>query len=237
MIIDSFLAIPINEPAVPLNRVVMDNNYFFDQVRFTQYFLQQNNNKYNIFQDDHNQWYFIYKTRNHSLQQFKRNRQILRPSYLQNVHLPLIDLLNELGLEISDKSFDKAFGHALFYCDNINNLSTQFQLKIANFDGDDDPFVSSAMHYIENDYLNKKTRFIAGVETFSFATITESEYYSSEIWPNDTGLLYLLLFVYFQNYRIIPTKQMMGRLLCNLWASTQSLNYNFNDALFRKITL
>lgn len=222
---------------IQVKKEKFEDNYFFDKKRFTQYSINQNNEQYSLFQDDHNKWYFLYKFINHSLQELKITRQILRPSYLKNVDLPLMKLLNELRLKIADTSFDKAFGHAMFYCDNIDTLSTEFQLQIANFDGDDDPFVSSSMHYIENVYDNQKTRFISGVETFSFATITESKYYAEEIWPNNTGLLYLLLYTYFQNHHIIPSKQMMGRLLCNLWSSTQVLNGNYNDSLFRKITL
>ena len=226
----SKLMVPIVAP-IQLSRIKAQpqpKTFFFKQQIYTFYTWQN----YQFVQDNERQWYIILDYECQSLTELKATRQIQRPHYLQQATLPTIDLLQALNVQVDSVNFDKAYGHALYFSENIQSITDAYKLKIANFDGEDDPQVTKAFHYVESIYNDERTQFIAGVETYSFATITESPYYAEHIWQKETGLLYLLLFAYFKRYRVCPSEQMLPKLLCNLWASTEIMNPNINHSLY-----
>lgn len=228
--IHSKILIPIQPPKQPLKKKEFSDNYFFNAPIYEFYMLEN----FTIVKNNQHHWFLLAQFQCEDLNELKLTRQIQRPHYLKDETLPALDLINRLALTIDDRmQFDKAFGHALYYEKNLTDISLQKQLKIANYDGLDDPQVSAAVHFIENIFNGEKTHFIAGVETYSFATVTENQYYANEIWPNQVGDLYLLLFAHYKQYNTCPSHQMMPKLLCNLWRSTESLQNAFNHNLLQ----
>lgn len=226
----SKIMIPIKPPIQPLKLQQRNESFSFSKKIFTFYELSG----YTIVQSDRLDWFLIADFQCDNLNDLKYTRQIRRPHYLKDTLLPAIDLLEKLALMLDDTFlFDKAFGHALYYIEELADLSARLQLKIANYDGLDDPEVSAAIHYIENVYEKEKTHFVTGVETYSFATITENQYFAEHLWLEEVGELYLLLFTYYKMYHDCPSYQMMPKLLCNLWASTESFNTQSNTSLYR----
>lgn len=226
------VAVPIKKPT-SMNPLYEENNDFsFDTLhRFKLY--NGNNPTIRLAVDDHDQWWFFTNFTCQSLTECKYSRQIFRIEYMdKSVLLPLEKQLESLKLEISDYSFDKAYAHTSVLVHNLSDVSNLNQSRIANIDGDDDPQISKSIHYIENVFEGQRTRFLAGEETFSFATISENDYYFKKIHIPHVAFLYLRYFVYFMKYSIIPSKQMMPRLLCNLWASKQALQTTWNHHLF-----
>ncbi|MED3660541.1 hypothetical protein NST62_02100 [Ureibacillus sp. FSL K6-8385] len=234
MIIRSAVAVPIVKPSTSIKRIQKaDDAYFDSPFRFVDYLYKE---KFLLTADDQGDWYLLHIFDCENSEHLSGSRQIIRHDYLKDQKLPLIDLIEESGLSTNVRGYDKAFAHGLCFVENLDEISFIFQQQIANYDGAHDPIVSPSMHYIENIYNGERTRFIAGVETFSFATVTENRYYCEEIWPNSTAFLYLKLFIYFKKYRAVPSNQMMARLLCNLWASAEAMNNQFNPNLYIKYT-
>jgi hypothetical protein len=227
------VAVPIKKP------FAMDKTFFhtansdfsFDTInRFVMY--KGSDTSMQLGMDDQNQWWFFTSLSCNSLTDCKYARQLFRLEYMQDsINLPLKEKLKNLNLEISDTSFDKGFIHSSMLVENIGNVSALAQSRLANNDGDDDPQITKRIHFIENVFQHKRTRFIAGEETYSFATITDNEYYFEKIHVPTVALLYLQYFVYYTTYQTIPSKQMMPRLLGNLWASKQAFNQNWNRDL------
>lgn len=226
--------IPIKPPIKPLDNQQRPESFSFSKAIYTFYEFAS----HTIVQSDHQDWFLIADFQCDHLNDLKYTRQIRRPDYLKDEHLPAIALLEKLGLQIPNTfRFDKAFGHALYYVEELADLSARLQLKIANYDGLDDPEVSAAIHYVENIYDKEKTHFVAGVETYSFATITENQHFAEQLWREEVGELYLLLFTYYKLYHECPSYQMMPKLLCNLWSSTEAFNNSANPQLYRTQTV
>ncbi|MBX9974763.1 hypothetical protein [Cytobacillus firmus] len=156
---------------------------------------------------------------------------------MKNEQLPLVYLMEKVNIRPQYEGHDKAYGHAFALSENLSSVPAFLQARIANYDGSDDPTIIKKIHYIQNEYSGKSTRFISGFETRSFATITENEYYAREIHLPNNARTYLKLFVYFSRYGTLPSQQMMPRFLANLWASAQSLNTAANPALYKQQTI
>lgn len=227
----SKLAVPIEKPShLSLQQMNMPNDYFFHPNVVTLY--EAKSHTFAKLHDD--VWLFLPTFMCSSLDELKRTRQILRPSYMNAfTSLPCIDLLESLQLTVASTHFDKAYGHALHYVEAIDIEQAAAYMNIANYDGDDDPVVSSVMHYIENTYAQQRTLFVAGVETKSFATITENRYYADVLWRETVGQSYVLLFAYYCMYGVCPSDQMMPKLLCNVWASTTACASHYNPNLYK----
>ncbi|QOK28819.1 hypothetical protein IIE26_09205 [Cytobacillus oceanisediminis] len=60
---------------------------------------------------------------------------------------------------------DKAYAHALGISENLSSVPAFRQARLANYDGSDDPTIIKKIHYIQNEYNGKSTRFISGFET------------------------------------------------------------------------
>lgn len=227
----SKIMIPIQQPRVPLEQQTREEDYSFSRNVYEFYTFKA----YTIVKNDHDDWFLVADFTCDTLNELKYTRQIRRPQYMKDETLPAIDLLTSLNLQIPDSfRFDKAFGHVLYEVEALEDISPRLQLKIANYDGKDDPEVSPAMHYIQNIYDKEHTHFIAGIETYSFATITENSYLANHLWPENIGELYLLLFTYYKLYRTCPSYQMIPKLLCNVWHSTEALWHDANDLLYKR---
>ena len=234
----SMMAVPIEQPLIPLTLKKQPRNYFFDHVtRFNHYGFSEKNENFDILKDDLNQWYFIDKMQCNNLQQLKTFRQIHPEPTALYKHLPLTDMLEQFNLELAVYDYNQAFGHVLCVTDNIDSIPLHTQMRLANYASESDPLLTTDMHYFNTIEEGARTRFIAGVETRSFATITESRHYAEEVWEKQLGITYLKLFLYYKQYNKIPSHQMMAKVLCNLFASTEALNNTSNKALYKKLAL
>ncbi|USK47716.1 hypothetical protein LIT38_13940 [Bacillus sp. CMF12] len=214
------------------------SDFTFDREdRFIDYRIEKVGQDYDVSLDDNGQWYFFTSFVCDSLDELKLSRQIFRPPYLKNEELPLVDIMESVNIRPLYEGHDKAYGHAFALSENLSSVPAFRQARLANFDGSDDPTIIKKIHYIQNEYNGKSTRFISGFETRSFATITENEYYAREIHLPNNARTYLKLFVYFSRYGTLPSEQMMPRFLANLWASAQSLNTTANPALYKQQTI
>lgn len=231
----SHIAFPIQPPFHFKPDEKKERDFTFDkEERFTDYLIDHNGNSYSVSLDDKGQWYFFTSFECESLDDLKLSRQIFRPPYLAEKKLELVDLLEKLNLIPIYEGHDKAYGHVLSLVRDLSSLTAFDQARLANYDGSDDPVISKKIHYIENDFNGEKTRFVAGFETRSFATITENEFYAREIHLPGNAVTYLKLFIYYTRYNSLPSLQMMPRFLANLWASAQSLNTSANPALYKE---
>lgn len=230
----SHIALPIHKPSFDItpskNR---EADFTFDsKERFKDYSFENAKSNYLVSCDDQGQWYFFTFFLCKSLEELKLTRQVFRPAYLKNEILPLKELLKELNIIPIREGFDKAYGHVFHYVPSLTELSNSFCMRLANYDGPDDPIIVNKMNFIQNEFEGQKTRYISGFETRSFATITENEYYAKEIHIPFNANYYLKLFIYFSRYGLLPSHQMMPRFLGNLWASTQMLNTSANPSLY-----
>ena len=234
----SIMAVPIEQPLIPLTLKKQPRNYFFDHVtRFSHYEFFQQNENLDILKDDLNQWYFISKMHCDNLRQLKAFRQIHPESTALYKSLPLVDILEHFNLQLDIHDYDKAFGYALCLTDNIDSIPIHTQMHIANYESESDPILTAEMHYFHTVEEGARTRFISGIESRSFATITESKHFAEEVWEKHIGITYLKLFLYYKQYKTIPSHQMMAKLLCNLFASTEALNYTSNPSLYKILEL
>ena len=140
-----------------------------------------------------------------------------------------------MQLDIHD--YDKAFSHVLCLTDNIDSIPIHTQMHIANCASESDPIFTTEMHYFHTVEEGARTRFIAGIESRSFATITENKHFAEEVWEKHIGITYLKLFLYYKQYKKIPSHQMTAKLLCNLFASTEALHHTSNPALYKILEL
>ncbi|SFA81372.1 MULTISPECIES: hypothetical protein [unclassified Bacillus (in: firmicutes)] len=231
----SQLAVPIEEPLNTNKERTEEEDFTFDQNdRFRDFYIHSKSERDFVSRDDQGYWYLFTSFTCETLDKLKLSRQIFRPTYLKDDVLPLVDRLNELQMQPLREGFDKAYGHALYVVENLDDVSPVKQLRFANYDGSDDPLIVKNLHFIPNEYKGKRTRFVTGFETRSFATITENNYYAENIHIPINACNYLKLFIYFSKYRHLPSKQMMPRFLSNLWASTESLSGLVNPSLFEK---
>ena len=234
----SIMAVPIEQPLIPLTLKKQPRNYFFDHVtRFSHYEFFQQNENLDILKDDLNQWYFISKMHCDNLRQLKAFRQIHPESTALYKSLPLVDILEHFNLQLDIHDYDKAFSHVLCLTDNIDSIPLHTQMHIANYESESDPILTAEMHYFHTVEEGARTRFISGIESRSFATITESKHFAEEVWEKHIGITYLKLFLYYKQYKTIPSHQMMAKLLCNLFASTEALNYTSNPSLYKILEL
>lgn len=234
----SMMAVPIEQPLIPLTLKKQPRDYFFDSVtRFSHYEFSEKHENFDILKNDLNQWYFVDKMPCVNLMQLKTFRQIHnKPTELYK-HLPLIDLLDRFNLELAMYDFDKAFGHVLCVVDNMEQIPLHTQLHIANYTDECEPLLLPHMHYFTTVEENLRTRFITGTESRSFATITENKAFAENEWQKGIGINYLKLFLYYKQYNKIPSHQTMAKLLCNLWASTEAFSTNANPALYSKLNI
>ncbi|OCA84442.1 hypothetical protein A8F94_17235 [Bacillus sp. FJAT-27225] len=231
------LAVPIEQPPEQylggFRRKDPEPFMFDQQARFTLYERVDDGPKVLLARDNYNKWYFLTFFTSSNLAGLKWARQSVPPSYMEeDLSLPLYNLLEEEGLQAANPGFDKAFAHVGVLTDKLSNVNADTQARLANVDGDDDPTVVTNIHFVRNMFKGMETRYVAGVETHSFATITENEQYFKEVHLKSNAYLYLLYFIYFIHYQIVPSMQMVPRLLGNLWASRQVFNGNFNPSLF-----
>lgn len=233
----SMMAVPIEQPLIPLTLKKQPHDYFFDRVtRFSHYEFSDKNENFDILKDDLNQWYFIDKMVCNTLQQLKIFRLVHPEPTALYKHLPLTDLLERFNLELAMHDYDKAFGHVLCTVDNIDAIPIHLQMQMANYAAEDDPILSTQMHYVNTIEEGARTRLITGIESRSFATITESKQYAEQ-WEKHIGITYLKLFLYYTRYKKIPSNQMMPKVICNLFASTESLTNIANPALYKTLDL
>lgn len=226
------IMVPIEHPGMlsEFKRVELEPYMFDEPDRFKVY--RHPECSYSILKDDRNQWYFSIRWETNTLTEVKYARQVHRPSYINDdTLLKLVDFLEKSTFTPQLEDFDKAFIHTTMFVGKLDEIPLSRQLRIANADGEDDPAVVKNVHYIENIFNGQRTRFLAGFETYSIATITENRHYLEKIHLPASAFLYLQYFVYFQQYGFVPSKQMMARLLENLWASTQSRNTRWNTSL------
>jgi hypothetical protein len=210
---------------------------FDKKTRFTDYYPKDSSNSF-LTLDDKNQWYFFTHFNVNSFSELKFARQIYKPPYIEDeIRLPLMEQLAEKKFIPKEEEYDKGFAHVSVKVKDLKSLSPIVQSKLANVDGEDDPIVSSNLHYIPNTYDGAKTHFIAGTETNSFVTITENKHYYNDIHVPKISNLYLKYFVYFNEHGNVPSKQMMPRLLNNLWLSTQANTNEWNERLFKRVEL
>lgn len=234
----SLMAVPIEQPMIPLTLQKRPRSYFFDRVtRFSHYEFSDQNENFDILKDDLNQWYFIDKMPCINLTQLKSFRQVHNKSTELYKRLPIIELLERFNLELAMHDFDKAFAHALCIVDNIDQVPLHTQQHIANFTDETDQVIINEMHYLQTIEDGLRTRYITGTETRSFATITENKAFAENEWQKGIGINYLKLFLYYKQYNKIPSNQMMAKLLCNLWASSEALNTTANPALYSKLQI
>ncbi|RHW31188.1 hypothetical protein D1B31_22655 [Neobacillus notoginsengisoli] len=231
------LAVPIVQPDhtyfAGWERVSSEPFMFDKRDRFTLY-RRKGEPVFQLAKDDRNHWYFMTMFTSKNLSGLKWARQSSRPAYVdEGAELPLADLLEQEGLEKLDYGFDKAFAHTSAFVDSLDEFPAEWQARLANADGEDDPTVVDNIHFLKNSYNGKRTRYITGAETRSFATVTENERYFNEIHLETNAFLYLLYFLYFTKQQILPSKQMVPKLLGNLWASKQAMNANWNPSLLQ----
>ncbi|MBY6036453.1 hypothetical protein KUV80_07305 [Fictibacillus nanhaiensis] len=192
-----------------------------------------------LFHDQKNQWYAGAHFLKDSPHLIKYGRQTFRPPYKNIPHddLSFVDILERNRWIPANGQYDKALCHVVAEVEKLENLSLEMQSRLAHADGDDDPQVAHSLHYIESKLNGKRSRFVSGWESHSFATITESHVFADDILLPVSSWLYLLYYVYFLNNRgTIPSDQMMPRLLGNLWASTTK-DVPSNDKLYQVLSL
>ncbi|MFC0189250.1 hypothetical protein ACFFJY_13180 [Fictibacillus aquaticus] len=233
------VVVPIQQPSEIDRSVTADLPEFeFDRSNcFTEY----KDGEHSVFLDDMGQWYFFAVFTCSSLTEVKYARHIFRPPYIKEgeFELPLADLLSQKGYKPSQPYYDKAYAHVSLLTKSLHDWNAADQSRLANCDGEDAPQLSHAIHYIETSLNGKKARFIAGWESHSFLSITDNKPFYEEILEPVSGKLYLLYFTYWVHYGEVPSKQMMPRLLGNLWKSC-SAAYSpatFNPMLFRRQVL
>ncbi|WP_137789965.1 hypothetical protein [Bacillus sp. E(2018)] len=176
-----------------------------------------------LIKDEKDTWYVCASFERKTLHEIKYGRQLFPPPYkdIPNEQLPFVELLQQNHWTPLHAHYDKALCHVIAEVDDIDSVSLEFQSRLAHADGDDDPQVAHTVHYIESKLNGKRTRFISGWESHSFATITESDEFAQNILFPTSSWLYLLYFEHFGQHKgAIPSDQMMPRLLGNLWAST-----------------
>jgi hypothetical protein len=209
------------------------DNRFLDYVKTTD--NGQNSSFFTV--DDMDQCFYMTSFKVNSLFELKLSRQVFIPQYLESYHsFPLIEELNKHKLIPVRQGYDKAYAHISVYTRDINSINATTQSRFANADGPDDPIVIDKIHYITNIFNGLETRFVAGTETYSFATISQNRGYFYELHLPYVGNLYLKYFIYFNEFGIVPSKQMMPLLLENLWKSTKGNTSSFNTNLY-KVTL
>ncbi|MQR96872.1 hypothetical protein [Fictibacillus phosphorivorans] len=176
-----------------------------------------------LFKDEKDTWYVCTSFKRKTLHEIKYGRQLFPPPYtdIPNEQLPFVKLLQRNHWTPLHAHYDKALCHVIAEVDDIESVSLEFQSRLAHADGADDPQVAHSLHYIESKLNGKRTRFISGWESHSFATITESDEFAKNILIPTSSWLYLLYFEHFLHHDgSIPSDQMMPKLLGNLWAST-----------------
>ncbi|WP_059172789.1 hypothetical protein [Bacillus sp. FJAT-27445] len=229
------IAVPVEKPgSTYMNGMekVKAEPFMFDIRDRFRLFHREGDPVLQLAEDDRGNWYFMTFFTSKSLSGLKWSRQSARPAYVEEgTTLPLISLLEEEGLKPKEDGFDKAFAHTSVLVENLSNFPPEMQARLANTDGEDDPTVVGNIHFLRNTFEGKETRYICGAETGSFATATENGPYFKDIHLETNAFLYLLFFVYFQENNELPSKQMVPRLLGNLWASKQMLNSNWNPTL------
>ncbi|WML48944.1 hypothetical protein RCG23_02180 [Neobacillus sp. PS3-34] len=226
------VAVPIEEPTfVNSLKVIPTEPYMFDDPSRMTKFVKDDGENFFI-KDDLDNWYFMTFFFGNQLTDLKWARQYFRPAYVDSkTQLSLVDLLEKEKLTVKENGFDKAYGHSSVCIDSMSQFTWEQQARLANVDGEDDPQVVSNIHFIRNLYKSQETRYIAGAETRSFATVTENRYYFNHIHLHNTAFLYLQLFVYHQEHNVLPSNQMVPRLLGNLWSSKQASNSQWNPSL------
>jgi hypothetical protein len=236
------LGVKVQKPESLTEYTMKNNNdYAFDKdKRFLDYVTTVESDKKSSFftVDDMDQWYFITCLKVNSLTELKLSRQVFIPHYLEsNDYFPLIEELKKQKLIPVNQGYDKAYAHISVYSSDIRSISAITHSRYANADGPDDPIVIDKIHYISNIFNDLETRFIAGTETNSFATISQNRDYFFSLHLPHVGDLYLKYFIYFNEYGTVPSKQMMPLLLKNLWKSTKGSTSNFNTNLFKTASL
>jgi hypothetical protein len=192
-----------------------------------------------LFKDQNDQWYAAAHFVKNAMNNVKYSRQTFRPPYknIPSEELSFVEILEENEWIPANAQYDKAFCHVIAEVDKLEEISIESQSRLAHADGDDDPQVAHSLHYLESKCDGKRSRFISGWESHSFATITESSYFADDILIPVSSWLYLLYFSYFiKNNGVIPSDQMMPRLLGNLWASTMK-EIPYNKELIRVLPL
>jgi hypothetical protein len=183
-----------------------------------------------LFKDQNDQWYAAAHFVKKAMHNVKYGRQTFRPPYkdIPSDELSFVEILEKNEWIPANAQYDKAFCHVIAEVDKLEEISLEMQSRLAHADGDDDPQVAHSLHYLESNLDGRRSRFISGWESHSFATITESSYFADDILIPVSSWLYLLYFSYFIKHNgVIPSDQMMPRLLGNLWASTmKEIPYN-----------
>lgn len=235
------VAVPIFEPLLNNNYIIQnEENYNFDtHKRFSTYVKPSQPYLCMLVKDDCNNWFYFTSFTVSTLSEVKLARQIFIPEYMKPSHVtsPLQQRLQKENLKPFENGFDKAFAHTALYVDDLQHISSLEQARIAFIDGADDPQIATTLHYIKNTYNSLETRFIAGAETHSFATVTENKYYYENIHIPVVSTLYLQYFIYYVIHDIVPSKQMMPRLLANLWRSQQALRNDWNPNLIQTMNI
>ncbi|MCM3776222.1 hypothetical protein [Fictibacillus phosphorivorans] len=192
-----------------------------------------------LFKDQNDQWYAAAHFVKDSLHAVKYGRQIFRPPYkeISEEELSFVEVLEKNGFVPLNPHYDKALCHVVAEVEKLEELSLEMQSRLAHADGDDDPQVAHSLHYMESKLDGKRSRFISGWESHSFATITESSEFADDILMPVSSWLYLLYFSHFlDNQGTMASDQMMPRLLGNLWASTMK-EFPYNKELIRILPL
>ncbi|WP_144701330.1 hypothetical protein [Fictibacillus phosphorivorans] len=188
---------------------------------------------------DEDTWYVCASFERKTLHEIKYGRQLFAPPYAEipMEQLPFVELLQRNNWTPLHVHYDKALCHVIAEVEDMDSVSLEFQSRLAHADGDDDPQVAHSLHYIESKLNGKRTRFISGWESHSFATITESNEFAQNILLPTSSWLYLLYFEHFLHHKgSVPSDQMMPRLLGNLWASTGNVvPYNVELVQIKKL--
>ncbi|MFE1244876.1 hypothetical protein ACFW35_12140 [Fictibacillus sp. NPDC058756] len=218
---------PDNQIIDSLTQEKLPDYEFNKKDLFTAYSLSS---RERLFKDQNDQWYAAAHFVKDSLHNVKYGRQTFRPPYkdIPDEELSFVEILEKNDWVPMNAHYDKALCHVIAEVGKLDEISLEMQSKLAHADGDDDPQVAHSLHFIESKLNGKRSRFISGWESHSFATITESNDFADDILMPVSSWLYLLYFSYFlDNNGSIPSDQMMPRLLGNLWASTmKELPYN-----------
>jgi hypothetical protein len=192
-----------------------------------------------LFRDANDQWYAGGYFKKDSFHGLKYGRQIFCPPYkeIPESELSFLRLLEKNGLTPLNAQYDKGFCHTIVNVDSLDSIPLHMQSRLAHADGDDDPQVAHSLHYIQSLLDGKRTRFLSGWESHSFATITESTSFCEQLLLPVSSWLYLLYYTHFiMNNGEIPSYQMMPRLLGNLWASTTH-QFPYNEKLIQILPL
>ncbi|MFD1357165.1 hypothetical protein ACFQ4X_04570 [Fictibacillus halophilus] len=218
---------PDNQIIDSLTQEKLPDYEFNKKDLFTAYSLSSGER---LFKDQNDQWYAAAHFVKDSLHNVKYGRQTFRPPYkdIPSEELSFVEILEKNDWVPMNAHYDKALCHVIAEVGKLDEISLEMQSRLAHADGDDDPQVAHSLHFIESKLDGKRSRFISGWESHSFATITESSDFADDILMPVSSWLYLLYFSYFlDNNGSIPSDQMMPRLLGNLWASTmKELPYN-----------